>query len=89
MLKLLIIVIFSVQLIFPQIVSGQGKIKINNLKSNFAKGENKKKFYTNLINNIETTLSGNLNDNFNEWRSALCFCVTRAFTNQQIQNSAA
>ena len=86
MLKLLIIIIFSFQLAFPKIVSGQGKININNLKSNFAKGENKEKFYTNLIKNIETTLKGNLIDNYNEWRRTLNDAQSILLKNDFVKN---
>ncbi len=55
---------------FVDILS-QNKIKIENLKSNFAKSENKEKYYTNLVKNVDNTFKTDLNMNHTEWNKAL------------------
>jgi len=36
-------------------INAQNQTELENLKSNFVKSENKEKYYTNLVKNIETT----------------------------------
>jgi hypothetical protein len=65
-IKLSILIFF---LLFINITA-QNKTKIEKLKSSFAKGENKEKYYTNLVKNANTILNSELELDFNQWSKA-------------------
>lgn len=71
MLKVILYSFVISQLIIPCNISAQTNINAKNLRSNFAKGENKEKYYAKLINNAEYTLKTLPNQDISGWISAL------------------
>lgn len=49
----------------------QKVIKPNSLKSNFAKDENKEKYYAKLVKNVNQTFKGELTNNYSDWIKAI------------------
>ncbi len=65
--KLILIIILSAL----SILNAQKLTNIKSLKSEFAKRENKEKYYGNLLKNIEVTFSSSIKENIGGWKKAL------------------
>ncbi|MDX1702114.1 MAG: hypothetical protein R3250_15925 [Melioribacteraceae bacterium] len=71
MIKNIIENIVCLFLVFVIVTPGQNTVDISRLKSDFAKGENKEKYYSNLLKNIDQTFSGDPSVNSGIWIKAL------------------
>jgi len=69
-MKRLFLIVFTFLASTFLTVNAQKQININNLKSNFAKSENKQKYYANLIKNCEDIFSNGVGD-IKKWNKAL------------------
>ena len=82
-IRLLIILVF-VGLIN---ISAQNIDYLKNLKSNFAKGENKEKYYTNLVKNVDQTFSNKNLVSSAEWIKALRDAQSIFLKNTNVRNA--
>ena len=89
MLKFIFYSIFIFQLFVTVNIWAQRQINIKDLRSNFAKGENKEKYYTKLIKNVEHTFNTLAKQNIDSWITALRDAQSILLANESVKEGLA